>query len=73
MNILADARVYGAQLTDARIDIENLRRAHLSLDTQINLPLADILKFIDNSPLVKTVGPYITSMEAQGPAEVPWP
>lgn len=66
MNILGEGKVYGASLKNARVDIKNLAKAHLSVDTQIRSPLPDILRFIDNSPLQDFVGGYVTGMQTQG-------
>ena len=66
MNILGEGKVYGASLKNTMVDIENLSRAHLSVDTKITSPLPDLLRYIDNSPLLEFVGSYVTGMKTQG-------
>lgn len=66
MNVLAEGRIYGARLTNTQVDIENLSTAHLSVDSKIRSPLPDLLRYIDNSPLLDMVGSYVSGMKTEG-------
>ena len=66
MNISGEAKVYEASLKNTTVEIENLSKAHLSVDTRITSPLPDLLRYIDNSPLQGIVGSYVTGMKTQG-------
>ncbi|MFW2372870.1 MAG: YhdP family protein, partial [Gammaproteobacteria bacterium] len=66
MNILGEAKVYGASLKNTQVDIENLSKAHLSVDSKIRSPLPDLLRYIENSPLQDMVGSYVSDMKTQG-------
>ncbi|HEY9053031.1 MAG TPA: DUF3971 domain-containing protein, partial [Gammaproteobacteria bacterium] len=65
-----EGTIYGARFYDTRADINALDDAHLSINGRVDSPLADLLKFVKNSPLQKTLGSYVTSIQTQGQADL---
>ncbi|TNF35203.1 MAG: hypothetical protein EP315_06280, partial [Gammaproteobacteria bacterium] len=71
MNITkGQGTIFGARFRDTRVTIADLAHAHLGINGQVDSPLADLLKFIDESPLENTLGSYLTRLQTQGQAKL---
>ena len=62
----ATGYVYGADLSDVNVSIENLSEPHLSIDGDIVSPLSDLVLFVRNSPLKNILGSFVAGLRAKG-------
>ncbi len=65
-----EGTIYGARFYETSADINQLDHAHLAIKGRVNSPLADLLKFVETSPLHKKLGSYLTSIQAQGQSDL---
>lgn len=65
-------RVYGAQITRAKVSIPVLDADHpvLQIQGEVQAPAPDVLKFIDHSPVAVAIDHFTTGMKATGTGKV---
>ncbi|MDH5766978.1 MAG: DUF3971 domain-containing protein, partial [Gammaproteobacteria bacterium] len=64
----ATGHVYGSDLTNVNIAIDDFSDAHLSIGGNISSPLSDMLLFVNNSPLKDMLGDFVAGLEGKGQA-----
>ncbi len=64
------ARVFGAQVGETRVSIENLRMGRLLVDGGAQMPVEDGLRFLRESPLSRNGGKFLDTLRAQGGAKL---
>jgi len=65
-------RVYGAQVTKARVSIPDLDAEHpmLLIQGEIQAPAADAVRFVNNSPILKAIDHFTDGLNASGKGKV---
>jgi len=63
-------KTYNAELFNTQLRIDNFEEVHVSLNGDVQAPLFDLLRYIEESPLKEELGSYITSLGVQGLADV---
>ena len=62
----ATGYIYGANLSNINISIDDMSDAHLSIDGNIESPLSDLLLFVGNSPLKDMLGSFVSGLKGKG-------
>ena len=66
----AMGHIYGADLSNINVAIDDLADAHLSIDGDIEAPLSDLLLFVRNSPLKEALGSFVSDLKGTGRSDL---
>ncbi|MCW9057090.1 MAG: DUF3971 domain-containing protein [Gammaproteobacteria bacterium] len=66
----AMGHIYGADLSNINVAIDDLADAHLSIDGDIAAPLSDLFLYVRNSPLKEALGSFISDLKGTGRSDL---